>query len=104
MHIHLMDNGTIASGGVDLFLAGVKRTKGKNCQIGVHSWGGSGETATDFPVGHEYHLPYINYYVEIGFSQQEAEDFYYFTIYSAPEKSIHWMTDEEIEKYNLITE
>ncbi len=59
--IHLMDNGIIASGGVDFFIAGVERTKGKNTQIGVHSWSGENETATDFPVGHEYHLQYINY-------------------------------------------
>ncbi len=104
MHIHLADNGMIASGGVDLFVAGIKRSKGANCKIGVHSWSGNNETATDFPVGHEYHLPYINYYVSVGFTQQEAEEFYYFTINSAPADSIHWMTDEEISKYHLITE
>ncbi len=103
IHVHLLDNGMIASGGVDFFVAGTKRTKGKNCQIGVHSWSGKNETATDFPVGHANHLPYIKYYVSVGFSQQEAEDFYYFTINSAPADSIHRMTEEEIEKYHLIT-
>ncbi|PID48273.1 MAG: alpha/beta hydrolase [Proteobacteria bacterium] len=101
--IHLMDNGEIASGGVDFFLAGVKRSKGENTKIGVHAWSGDGERATDFPRGHANHLPYIKYYVSIGFSKKWAEDFYYFTIYSAPAKGIHWMSEEEIEKYGLIT-
>ena len=104
INIHLLDNGEIASGGVDFFLAGVQRTKGTNTKIGVHSWAGDGSTATDFPVGHANHLPYINYYISVGFTQQQAEDFYYFTINAAPANSIHWMSDTEITAYNLITQ
>ncbi len=100
---HVADNGMIASGGVDFFLAGVKRTIGKNVQIGVHSWSGEKEVATDFPKGHENHLEYINYYKSIGLTQKQAEDFYYFTIYSAPADGIHIMTEKEIETYNMIT-
>lgn len=105
MNTYLMDDGTIASGGVDFFLAGVKRTKGTNTKIGVHSWAdNTGKEATDFPVGHAYHLPYIQYYVSVGFTQQQAEDFYYFTINVAPSEKIHWMTEEEIIKYGVIKE
>ncbi|MDG2195217.1 MAG: hypothetical protein P8K77_10315 [Polaribacter sp.] len=75
-----MDNGEIASGGVDFFIAGIQRTKGSNIKIGVHSWAGDNETATDFPVGHANHLPYINYYISVGFTKQQVESFYYFTI------------------------
>ncbi len=103
INIHLMDNAEIASGGVDFFLAGIKRTRGNKTKIGVHSWGGDGESATDYPKGHKYHLPYIKYYKSVGMSQQQAEDFYYFTIYSAPANGIHWMTEAEIKKYNMIT-
>ncbi len=104
INTHLLDNGLIASGGVDFFLAGIERTRGTNTQIGVHSWSDGGSVqATDFPVGHENHLPYINYYISIGFTKQQAEDFYYFTINAAPAEDIHWMTDEEIKTYNLIT-
>lgn len=101
---HIMDGGEIASGGVDFFLAGVKRTRGNNTSIGVHSWEGDGKTAMDYPKGHEYHLPYINYYTSVGFTQQAAEDFYYFTINAAPASGIHWMTDEEIERYGILKE
>lgn len=109
INTHLLNNAEIASGGVDFFVAGIKRTRGTNTSIGVHSWGGEDDngnnvTATDFPVGHEYHLAYINYYVSVGFTQANAEAFYYFTINSASADEIHWMTEEEITQYKLLTE
>lgn len=100
---HLMDNGLIASGGVDFYLAGIKRTRGTTTQIGVHSWSDGSNDATDFPVGHAYHQKYIDYYESIGFTQTEAEDFYYFTINAASANSIHWMTEAEIEQYKILT-
>lgn len=104
--IHLNDNGLIASGGTDLFLAGHKRTLGKNTKVGVHSWGDSNQNikATDFPKGHKFHLPYIEYYQSIGFTKQQAEDFYYFTINSASADDIYWMTKEEIKLYQIVQE
>lgn len=102
MNIHLLDNGEIASGGVDFFVAGIKRTQGSNTKIGVHSWSDGTNQATDFPVGHANHLPYIRYYVSVGFTQQQAERFYYFTINAAPASAIHWMTAAEIKQYGLI--
>lgn len=104
---HLLDNGLIASGGVDFFLAGVSRTKGSNTMIGVHSWAteddnGNPISATDYPVGHVEHLPYINYYVDVGFTQQEAEDFYYFTINAAAPEDMHYMTEQEIADYKIL--
>jgi len=103
--IHLPADAVIASGAVDLFLAGTTRTRAAGSKIGVHSWsdGGSKE-ATDFPVGHANHQPYIDYYKEMGFSQADAEAFYYFTINTAKASDIHWMTDEEIEQYKLLTQ
>lgn len=100
--IHLLDKAEIASGGVDFFLAGKKRTRGTGTKIGVHSWAGGGSTATDFPVGHANHLPYINYYKSIGFTDADAKAFYYFTINAAPATSVHWMTEAEITTYKMI--
>ena len=105
INIHLLENGLIASGGVDFFLAGIQRTKGNNTRVGVHSWSdGNRAQATNFIVGHANHLPYINYYVSVGFTQQQAEDFYYFTINTATAENIHWMTTTEISTYNIITQ
>lgn len=105
--IHINNGGLVASGGTDFFLAGSKRTVSVDTKIGVHSWGGEDDngkkvTATDFPNGHEYHLPYIKYYKNIGFTQEESEAFYYFTINAASTNDIHWMTQEEIVKYKVL--
>ncbi len=98
----------VASGGVDFFLAGKNRLIARGAQVGVHSWatgpGRNAKTAVDFPRGHEYHLPYIEYYKKTGFSQKQAEDFYYFTIYAAPAQEVHVMTDQELLDYNITTE
>jgi len=103
--IHLPADAIIASGAVDLYLAGTTRTREAGSQIGVHSWsdGGSKE-ATDFPVGHANHQPYIDYYKEMGFAQADAEAFYYFTINAAKAADIHWMTDAEVAQYKLLTQ
>ncbi|MEW7280911.1 hypothetical protein ABW636_20150 [Aquimarina sp. 2201CG1-2-11] len=103
IEFHLFATSAIASGAVDMYVGGIKRTREPGSKIGVHSWGaGPGEPiATSYPKGHEVHLPYINYYKSVGFTQKEAEDFYYFTIEAAPAESIHWMTDEEITKYKI---
>ena len=109
LNIHLMDSGFVASGGTDLFLAGKKRTCGVNTKFGVHSWATEGRkgkliTAMDFPKDHENHKMYIKYYQEVGFSKKAAEDFYFYTIQAAPAQGIHWMTEEEIIKYKMLTE
>lgn len=98
---HVDDNGAIASGAVDLFLAGSQRTLGANARVGVHSWSDGSREATDFPRNSSEHLLYINYYKAIGFSDQLAEDFYFFTINAAPADGIHWMTAAEIETYQV---
>lgn len=105
INTHILDNGLIASGGVDFFLAGVQRTRGNNTQIGVHSWAdGSGNEATDYPSDSTEHLRYIQYYESIGYSNQWSRDFYFFTINAASAANIHWMTEAEITQYGLITE
>ncbi len=101
--IHLPADAEIASGAVDLFLAGTTRTREAGSKIGVHSWSDGSNDATAFPVGHANRQPYIDYYKEMGFSQADAEAFYYFTINAATAANIHWMTDAEIEQYKLLT-
>ena len=100
---HLSSTSEIASGAVDMYVGGIKRTREPGSKIGVHSWGaGKGDPiATSYPEGDAVHLPYINYYVSVGFTQEEAEKFYYFTINAAPAEGMHWMTDEEIETYKI---
>lgn len=91
----------IASGAVDMFLAGNKRTLEKGAKVGVHSWRGLFKSATDFPEEHENHKLYIDYYQYIGMDNELSHSFYFFTIHSAPAKSIHWMTQEELMNYQF---
>lgn len=96
---HIASSGQIASGGTDLFLAGVNRTIESGATIGVHSWATEDQVATDFPVGHKYHQPYIDYYKKMGLP--DPDGFYYFTINAAPAQDIHNMSEQEITKYGL---
>ncbi len=101
--IHLPADAEIASGAVDFYLAGATRTREAGSRIGVHSWSDGTNEASSFPVGHANHQPYIDYYLEMGFSQADSEAFYYFTINAAPAASVHWMTEAEIAQYKLVT-
>lgn len=95
------DEGLIASGAVDLFLAGDQRVLGENTQVGVHSWSDGNNEATHFPRESSEHLFFIDYYQDIGMTRQEAEDFYFFTINAAPADDIHWMTAAELEEFEI---
>ncbi len=100
--MYLPDNGWVASGATDMFLAGTVRVVEVTPEaVGVHSWSDGSNKATDFPVGHYYHQQYIDYYVNIGLTQQQSEDFYYFTINAASASNIYWMTDSEIDQYKI---
>jgi len=94
----------IHSGGVDLFLAGVERKiecadETITPEIGVHSWGGMGVNASDFPKDspeHELNRKYIE-------DMLGDDAFYWFTIYAADAENIHIMSRTEINKYGLVT-
>ena len=67
-------DGLVASGGTDLFLAGVKRWV-KGGQVGVHSWqftaeDGTTRVGTDFPREHTEHKRYLAYYDAICIPRQ----------------------------------
>jgi len=91
----------IASGGTDFFLAGEKRIIKKGAKVGVHSWAGDSQVATDFPKGGRVHQPYIDYYMAVGWTKEKAEKFYYFTIEAAPADDIYWMTAKELKDYQI---
>jgi hypothetical protein len=102
INTHLPDYAKIQSGAVDFYLAGVTRTREQGSKIGVHAWSDGSNSATDYPEDHQEHQLYINFYKDIGFSQQEAEDLYFFIINAASPNNIHWMTEQEINDYNIV--
>ena len=104
MHIHLNSDSEIASGAVDMFLAGTARTIDSGARVGVHSWGGIGKNGNELPEDDPERDKYINYYVSVGMAEQDARDFYFFTLNAAPANDMHWMTEAELEQYNMATQ
>jgi len=104
LNTHIDDNGEIASGAVDLFLAGSERTAGANVKIGVHSWSNGDQESTDFAEDATEHDLFINYYKDIGIRDSMARAFYFYTIHAAPAEGIHWMTETEMESYEMYTD
>ena len=100
---YLPARGEVASGGTDLFLAGTRRIVERGARIGVHSWSAGfffGPSAVDLPRDHPEHAKYLDYYRDIGI----PEAFYWFTLEAAPPDDIHWMTEEEMQKYRIFTD
>lgn len=94
------ENGLVASGGTDLFLAGVQRDVRLGACLGVHSWGdGDSTEGRDFSRDADVHQPYLDYYNEMSIPQ----DFYWFTLKKAPLDGMHWMLPAEIQQYMLET-
>ncbi|WP_196887701.1 hypothetical protein [Aureivirga sp. CE67] len=98
-----LKNSFIASGGVDLFLAGVNRTVEKGAQIGVHSWccyedKTARELPKDFPA-HESLIDYSNYCL----GKEYGEKFYFYTLEAAPFDNVHFMTEKELKEYHVAT-
>lgn len=97
---YLTSESNIASGGVDLFLAGVNRIMERGAAVGVHSWQDGIQDAKDYPRDapeHEMNRKYIE-------DMLGSDDFYWFTIYAAPAADIYQMSESEIIKYGLVTE
>jgi len=98
-------NGVIASGGVDFFTAGKVRVVESCGKLGVHSWNEDGPDGSIIlgnavPRDHEIHTMFLEFYREM----EIPEEFYWFTLEAAPAQRIHWMSDEEIVLYGLVTE
>lgn len=95
---HLTADSEIASGGTDFFLAGVRRTADGGARIGVHSWAGPGESGADLPRDHDEHERYLEFYRAVDID----EAFYWYTLEAAPPQDIHWMTSEELERFDVL--
>lgn len=98
---HVPADGSVRSGGVELFLAGLKRTYEKGAQFGVHSWiDENGMQADDVSANDPINAAYINYYQEVGLAPQTARAFYAFTNQTAFD-SIHYMSEQELARFQI---
>ena len=103
LDVRIADNSTITREAVDFMLGGINRSKGVNAQLSVGAWRNEqGQTPSDFPFGHEVHLPWINFYQQVGFQFQLATDFYNFwTVVAGPDEE-YFLSDDEIDTFNLL--
>jgi hypothetical protein len=93
--------GSVRSGGVELFLAGVHRTAEPGAEFGVHSWQDEeGREAKDYPPDAPEHREYLAFYQDMGMAPDAAKAFYAFTN-AQPFSNIHYMTPVELERFHL---
>jgi hypothetical protein len=77
---HVPAGGSIRSGAVELFLAGVTRTAHRDAEFIVHSWmDEDGREANDYPANDPVHAEYLDYYKEMGVPASTANAFYSLT-------------------------
>jgi hypothetical protein len=73
-------HGSVRSGAVELFLAGITRTADPDAEFIVHSWmDETGRQAGDYPASDPVHAEYLDYYAEMGVPIPTARAFYALT-------------------------
>lgn len=94
---YLTSSSIIASGGVDLFISGTKRTIETGAQIGVHSWSDGKKDGAEYPRESEENDLFIDFFNQIDMDTA----FYWYTLEAAKAESIYWMTGAEINRFNM---
>ncbi|PSL20677.1 alpha/beta hydrolase [Shimia abyssi] len=92
-------SGMVASGGTDLFVAGVNRELKAGACVGVHSWATIFYEGRDLDRDDPDHQPYLDFYDVMGIPQS----FYWYTLDVASVDDIHWMTATEADQYRMTT-
>lgn len=96
---HVPHNGSVRSGAVELFLAGAERQVSEGAQFAVHSWMDSyGRQPEDFAADAPENRLYLDYYQEMGMSEQRAEKFYAMTN-SVPHQDALWLDAGDMREW-----
>jgi hypothetical protein len=99
LNTELRADSRIASGAVDLFLAGTQRTVACGAMIGVHAWGAAGFDAQD-AWWDTHRSTSRGFLSDMGIDP----DFYDFRTEAAGTESIHWLTPAEINRWGVASE
>lgn len=101
LNTHIASTGYVLSGGVDLFLGGVRRSIGAGAGVGVHAWSdGTRIKAGSLNEADPIHATYVNFYLEMGV----PERFYWFSLDAAPADRVYFLSPEEVYDFELATE
>lgn len=96
-------NGSVRSGAVELFLAGVTRSAHPDAEFAVHSWQDEdGVEAYQLPANDPAHRAYLDYYRDMGLTADTASRFYALTNSVAFDQALYLKTDD-IAKMGLLT-
>jgi hypothetical protein len=77
---YVPDDGSVRSGGVELFLSGARRRAEPGAEFAVHSWRDEdGLEASDVAENDPLNTEYINFYREMGMEPAKAKAFYALT-------------------------
>ena len=99
---HVPANGSIRSGAVELFLAGVRHTADQGAEFVVHSWmDEDGLEARDYPPSDPVHAEYLDYYAEMGVPADKARAFYALTN-SVPFSGQLTLSRHDLARYQLL--
>ena len=93
------NGGSVRSGGVELFLAGVKRSAAPDAEFAVHSWlDEEGMEPDDYAESDPANAEYVDYYREMGMSAEKAKAFYALTN-SVPHDDALYLKPRDIAAY-----
>jgi len=96
---HVPAGGSARSGAVELFLAGTRRTVDPGALFAVHSWRDeAGREPADFAPDAPENRLYLDYYAEMGMSDEEARAFYAMTN-SVPHSGALWLEGAEMARW-----
>lgn len=96
---HVPEGGSVRSGAVELFLAGVRRSAEPGAEFAVHAWlDQDGREPDDYAAEDEANREYIDYYRAMGMSAAEARAFYDMTN-SVPHADARWLTAAEMGQW-----
>ena len=91
--------GSVRSGAVELWLAGVRRRAAPDAEFGVHSWmDENGYEANDYPANDPVHAEYLSYYREMGMDDAKARAFYALTN-STPFDDVRYLTRGDMARF-----
>ncbi|MBN8842866.1 MAG: alpha/beta hydrolase [Sphingomonadales bacterium] len=91
--------GSVRSGAVELWLAGITRRAAPDAEFGVHSWlDDTGHQANDYPASDPVHAEYLSYYREMGMDDTKARAFYALTN-STPFDDVRYLTRDDMARF-----
>ncbi|WP_409433391.1 alpha/beta hydrolase [Litorimonas sp. RW-G-Af-16] len=100
LNTHVDADSIIASGAVDLFLAGVRRSAECGAKIGVHAWSVGGIMDAQDAYFDDRKRFQENFLRDMGVDP----DFYVFTREAAPAADIYWLTPADMTRFGVLTD